>query len=258
MPLAICRRLEAIFCDIDDTLTHEGKLQAPAFAALWRARSAGLKVVPVTGRPAGWVDHIARMWPVDAVIGENGAFIFYMEQGKMERIFVQSKEERAANRDKLAEIRRAILQRIPEAAISADQGYRETDLAIDFCEDIAPLSEDKIQAIVDTFQEFGAQAKISSIHVNGWFGKFDKFSTLKILVQELWQDNFATNKDQFIFVGDSPNDEPMFQNFTQSVGVANIHRFRAQFNFLPTYITSHEGGEGFAEVVDYILKHKFE
>lgn len=137
--IPICKNMRGIFCDIDDTITLEGKLCLESYRALWEAYEAGLKVVPITGRPAGWVDHIARMWPVTGVIGENGAFYFWMENGKMNRYFIQDKALREKNRQKLQQIRSRVLSEVPKSAVSADQNYRELDLAIDFCEDIPPL-----------------------------------------------------------------------------------------------------------------------
>ena len=68
--------IRGIFMDIDDTITTESRLTSDVFLAIEKLTAAGLSVVPITGRPAGWCDMIARMWPVDAVIGENGAFYF--------------------------------------------------------------------------------------------------------------------------------------------------------------------------------------
>ena len=143
IPATICADFRGVFCDIDDTLTTDGRLPHVAYRALWDGYRAGLRIVPVTGRPAGWVDHMARMWPVTAVVGENGAFYFWMAQGKMNRRFIQSYDQRTRARQKLEQIKRRILQEIPGAAVSADQNYRESDLAIDFCEDVARLDQKK-------------------------------------------------------------------------------------------------------------------
>ena len=248
-----CELLEGIFCDIDDTLTTDGRLTREAYAALWDAHEAGLVVVPVTGRPAGWVDHFARMWPVKAVVGENGGFWFWMERGGIRRRFVQPAEVRAANREKLRALREEILLRVPGCAVSADQGYREIDLAIDFCEDVPPLGDEAAAQIARIFHEHGACAKISSIHVNGWFGEFDKLTSCKTMAAEL----LGVEEDElfrrFAFCGDSPNDEPMFGFFESSVGVANVTRFLPRLRFPPTYVTNGEGGTGFAELVSHIL-----
>ena len=94
LPEDALRHLDGVFCDIDDTLTWEGQLVEGAFGALHRAQAAGLKVIPITGRPGGWVDHLARMWPVDGVVGENGGLWFWMEGGRMHRRFHQTAEAR--------------------------------------------------------------------------------------------------------------------------------------------------------------------
>src|SRR5882672_2785905 len=105
--LAQRRRIRGVLTDIDDTLTSEGKLTPEAYDALERLHEAGFLVVPITGRPAGWCDHIARMWPVDAVVGENGAFYFRYDAAarKLVKRFLASDEERAANRHRLAAVR---------------------------------------------------------------------------------------------------------------------------------------------------------
>lgn len=256
IPREFCRNLRGIFCDLDDTLTTSGKLLAASYSALWKAHDAGLRVVVVTGRPAGWVDHIARMWPVDAVVGENGAFYFWMEGGKMRRHFVQDAATRKAGRDKLAALAQQILTEVPQSAISADQGYRESDLAIDFCEDIPPLSSQAIQQIVGMFRAVGAQVKISSIHVNGWFGAFDKMTTCQLLLSNRWQEKMPDDLRYYLYCGDSPNDEPMFRTFPSSVGVANVVPWLAHMKSHPIYQTSAPGGDGFAEMVETVLQKR--
>ena len=152
-PRADLERLQFVLCDIDDTLTHDGRLPAAAYTTLERLRSAGLKIVPVTGRPAGWCDHIARMWPVDAIVGENGAFYFRYDHGRhrMRRTYWRSADQRAADRRALNALASRILSAVPGAAVSADQSYREADLAIDFCEDVPRLPDDAVATIVRMF-----------------------------------------------------------------------------------------------------------
>ena len=207
-PVAARRRIRGVFTDIDDTLTTEGQLTAAAYGALERLRVAGLLVVPITGRPAGWCDHIARMWPVDAVVGENGAFYFRYDATarKLVKRFLASAEERAANRRRLEAVRDRILAAVPGAALASDQLYREADLAIDFCEDVPPLPRADVDRIVALFGEAGATAKVSSIHVNGWFGSYDKLGMTRILLRECFAIDLDAERDAFVFAGDSPND----------------------------------------------------
>lgn len=256
IPDIVCKQLRGIFCDIDDTITWHGKLLDCSYQALWSAYRAGLRIVPITGRPAGWVDHLARMWPVSAVIGENGAFYFWLQNGKMNRYFVQDSATRAIHRAKLQTLQAEILAKIPGVAIAADQLYRESDLAIDFCEDVAPMDRSQVLEIVKLFQNAGAQAKISSIHVNGWFGEFNKLSTCKLLLKNLWHEEDENSLSSYLFCGDSPNDEPMFAAFQNGVAVANVKPWLHLMPSQPHYITSGEGGNGFAEMVEIILQKR--
>ena len=251
----IRRRIRGVFTDIDDTLTTDGVLTAEAYSALARIKNAGLLMIPITGRPAGWCDHIARMWPVDAVVGENGAFYFRYdsEHKRMLRRYVCSDAQRQERRRRLIELGDRILAEVPGAALASDQRYRESDLAIDYCEDVPRLAPTEVARIVELFESCGATAKISSIHVNGWFGDFDKLSMTRTLMQECFDIDIDACQDRFVFVGDSPNDCPMFRHFPNSVGVANIGEFAASLEFAPAYITKGRSGVGFTEVVDLLL-----
>ncbi|MCF8053508.1 MAG: HAD-IIB family hydrolase [Desulfobacterales bacterium] len=254
-PQKIRGQIRFVLTDIDDTLTLEGRLVPAAFAAMERLQSAGHRVVPITGRPAGWCDHIARMWPVDAVVGENGAFYFSYDrrEKKMRRVFWKSDAERSQDRRKLDRIQSRILETVPGCRVSADQAYREADLAIDFREDVPPLPMAAVDEIVRCFTEAGAQAKISSIHVNGWFGGYDKLSMTRRLFEGVFSETLDQVRDQAVFCGDSPNDAPLFAYFPHAVGVANVRRFMDRLVSPPAWVTQHEGGEGFAEMVDGLL-----
>ncbi len=255
LPAALLRDIRGVFCDIDDTLTSEGKLTAHAYAALERLHAAGKLVVPITGRPAGWCDHIARMWPVDAVVGENGAFYFYYDgaRRKLVQRFLFDAQTRAANRDKMTAVRERILREVPGCALASDQHYREADLAIDFCEDVPRLPFDAVDRIVALMHAAGMTAKISSIHVNGWFGEYDKLGMTRTLMQERYGVDLARTQAHYLFVGDSPNDAPMFRFFTHAVGVANVADFGARLADAPAYVTTGRSGAGFVEVAELLL-----
>jgi HAD superfamily hydrolase (TIGR01484 family) len=249
------KNFDGVFFDIDDTFTSRGKIPAPAFHTLWALKESGLKVVPITGRPAGWCDHIARMWPVDAVVGENGAFYFYLDEkaGKLRKRFLDGDDTRRGKRAALRRIEEEILLAVPGTAVASDQPYRETDLAIDFCEDVPRLDWPAIERICEVFRKHGAACKISSIHVNGWFGDYDKLGMTKIMARELWGVDLDTEPRRFIFCGDSPNDEPMFRFFPFSAGVNNVLRFVERMQYLPAFVARQEGGEGFAEIGEALL-----
>jgi hypothetical protein len=254
-PAAARARIRAVLCDIDDTLTTGGRLTAAAYAAMEELQRAGMRVVPITGRPAGWCDHIARMWPVDAVVGENGAFYFRYDHARraMQRSFVDDDATRAANRQRLAAIRERILAAVPGCAVASDQHYREADLAIDYCEDVPRLPADAVDKIVALMQDAGLTAKVSSIHVNGWFGAYDKLATTRVMMRECFGTDLDARRDEFVFAGDSPNDAPMFAHFPQAVGVANIKAFAGRLAAEPAYVTRAESGAGFRELADCLL-----
>ena len=245
-----------MFADIDDTLTTDGRLTAQAYAAMEQIRDAGLLMVPITGRPAGWCDHMARMWPVDGIVGENGAFYYRYHQGqrRMERHYSKPAGERAADRARLDAIGERILAEIPGAAVSADQPYREADLAIDYCEDVSPLTPGDVERIAALFEVAGATAKVSSIHVNGWFGGYDKLTMTRTLMDRAFGIDLDTDREHYVFVGDSPNDAPLFGFFPNAVGVANVSDFADALEHKPAYVTEARAGAGFAELAAALLE----
>ncbi len=255
LPVPICRNLIGVLTDIDDTVTTDGRLPAAAYAMLEKLVKAGLIVIPVTGRPAGWCDMIARFWPVAAVIGENGALAMRYDRvnRRMRRILSLDGDRREENRRKLDTLGRRILDDVKGAALAADQKYRESDLAIDFREDVPPLDTDDIERIVSHFHAAGAVAKVSSIHVNGWFGDWDKLSMARRLLSEEFDIDLDATRDRFVYCGDSPNDAPMFSFFPNGCGVANVADFIDMVDALPAYISPSRGAEGFVEIGEHIL-----
>lgn len=254
-PLSQRSAIRYVLCDIDDTLTVAGRLPAAAYAAMERLDEAGIQVIPITGRPAGWCDHMARMWPIAGLVGENGAFYFRYDTGRcrMVRRFWKTDSERREDRVRLGRIGQDILEAIPGCRVSADQPYREADLAIDFCEDVPALPMTEVEKIVQCFEQAGARAKISSIHVNGWFGDYDKLAMTKIFFREQFACDLEAIRNDIVFAGDSPNDEPMFAYFPHAVGVANVWRFQDRMVHPPVWVTKEEGGYGFAELADILL-----
>ena len=247
--------VRGVFADIDDTLSTDGRITAAAYSAMDRLRNAGVLMIPITGRPAGWCDHIARMWPVDAVVGENGAlYMRYDERDrKLIRKFVANGEERAANRAKLREIGERILREVPGTAWASDQQYREADIAIDFCEDVPRRPQADIDRILALMDDAGLTAKVSSIHVNGWFGSYDKLGMTKTLMREVFGVDLDAERERYVFIGDSPNDAPMFAYFPLSAGVANVRDFEGRLDASPKFLTTGRSGAGFVELVDLLL-----
>jgi HAD superfamily hydrolase (TIGR01484 family) len=254
-PEAMLTSLRGALCDIDGTITTDGRLTAAAYAALERFQEAGLLVVLVTGRPAGWCDLIARFWPVSAVVGENGAFYFRYDHGqhRMIRRYARSDVQRAQDRERLRAIGADVLRQVAGAGIAADQPYREADLAIDWCEDVPALPAAEVQRIVGLLERHGLTVKVSSIHVNAWFGEHDKLSMTRLLLREQFGIDVDIERERLAYVGDSPNDEPMFAFFPNSFAVANIAAFLSQLTHRPAYMTTGAEGLGFTEFARRLL-----
>lgn len=251
--------IKGLCFDIDDTFSTHGKITAEAFEALWALKRAGIKLIPVTGRPAGWCDHIARFWPVDAVVGENGAFTLYMDhtngREKLRRFDTLPVADEKDAKDRLTALKAIIMKEFPHAQYASDQAYREFDLAVDFCEDVAPWPDSEVQRLVKVCEDAGAIAKISSIHVNTWFGRYTKIEGIqKFLASDAAKKLQLPSFGELAFAGDSPNDEPMFHAFAVSVGVANVKKFLPLIKNPPKYITQGEAGKGFAELAQVLLK----
>jgi HAD superfamily hydrolase (TIGR01484 family) len=246
-----------LFTDIDDTLTDEGLLGPHAYGALWDLNDKGIQVIPVTGRPAGWCEMIARLWPVAGVVGENGGLYYRYSNKKMIRSYAVTDLTLQKNRQLLDQIvAPEILKTVPGCALASDQFCRLFDLAIDFCEDVPALGTKDVEKIVSLFKKHGAQAKVSSIHVNGWFGTYNKLTMCESFAKTELNLDLAHEADRklFAFSGDSPNDEPMFEYFENSFAVANIKKFESVLKCFPRYVSKSSGGAGFVEIAQALLK----
>jgi len=263
MSAACASGIRYVLMDIDDTLTTDGKLSSGAYAALWQLHDAGLKVIPITGRPAGWCDLIAREWPVDGVVGENGALAFW-EEGRFQdkRNLRQEFHPNAVRNDHpaLRQIKDRVFAQVPDVRVAKDQFSRLFDIALDFAEEEPVLPLEAAQRIEAIALDAGARAKISSIHVNVWMGDYDKLSMAERFLQKRygWQGGGETSPalTEVLFAGDSPNDEPMFARFPLSCGVANIKRYETLIAHLPAFVSSKESGEGFAEIARTLLEKR--
>jgi len=254
-PKATLAAIRGVLTDIDETVSTDGRLTAEAYGALEALKEAGFLVIPVTGRPAGWCDMVARFWPVDAVVGENGAFWMWHDAklGKLRTRFIQPEAERADGRRRLEAVRADVLREVSGAGIASDQPYRLADLAIDFCEDVPALPRSDVERIVAIFERHGAHAKVSSIHVNGWFGDYDKLTTSKAMMAELFGVDLRRDAERYVFSGDSPNDSPMFGFFPNGVGVANVRDFAGAMTALPRWVTQARSGAGFVELARMLI-----
>ena len=245
-----------VFTDIDDTLTTEGTITPDALQALAALKAAGVQVVPITGRPSGWSEPFAQSWPVDAIVAENGAVALVHQDGQpLRKLYQQDAATRQANFVRMQQVLARIEREVPHAQRAQDSAGRETDIAIDHSE-FTQLATARIDAVVSLMQSEGMTASVSSIHINGWYGEHDKLAGARWIVRELWDRNLDAELDRWVYVGDSTNDQVMFQHFPLSVGVANIRRFEKQLAHPPRYIASAERGAGFAELAAQLLKSR--
>lgn len=252
------RAVKYVLMDIDDTLTWRGKLLAPSYEALWKLRAAGLAVIPVTGRPAGWCDLIARQWPVDGIIGENGALVFWEEDagppGSVPVLKQRFHPQAVRNSDpRLRAIQDRILQVDDGLRLAKDQFSRLFDIAIDFAEEEPVLPLEMAVQAAELAKRLGARAKVSSIHVNIWMGAYDKLAMAELFLQDHYGWDPVRDRHQVLFVGDSPNDEPMFAAFPVTCAVANIQKYADLIEHFPPYVSSRECGDGFAEIAEALL-----
>lgn len=254
-PQAERRRIVGVFTDIDDTLTTEGVVPPATVQALTDLRAAGLHVVPITGRPVGWSEPFARAWAVDAIVAENGAVAIRADAscaGGLHKRYQQEAATRATHFERMQRVGQRILREVPGSMLSRDHAGRETDIAIDHSE-FTHLSQPAIDQVVRIMQSEGMNATVSSIHINGWHGDHNKWQGACWIVRELWGRDLASEIDRWAYVGDSTNDQVMFERFTHGVGVANIRRFEAQLRHKPRYITQAERGAGFNEFARSLL-----
>ena len=210
-------------------------------------------VIPITGRPVGWSTPFAATWPVDAMVAENGAvaLLHNTRSNQVSKIYQQDLATRTHNFQEMQRIAKRVLQEIPGTVLAQDSPGRETDIAFDHSE-FHQLPQEKIQEVVSLLKAQGMTTTISSIHINAWFGDHNKWHGAQWILKQLTGRDLNEEIDQWVYVGDSTNDQVMFQHFTHSVGVANIKRFEKELKHLPAYVAQQERGAGFAEVARFL------
>jgi HAD superfamily hydrolase (TIGR01484 family) len=246
------RRVRGVLTDIDDTLTTDGVIPLGVVAALAALAAAGLPVIALTGRPMGWSRPIVEETPLVAVVAENGSVGLFRDPTGLRVEYVDAESTRHANTIRLRAAAARIVAEVPGATLARDSTGRVTDIAVDHSE-FTQLDQARIAQVVALMREVGMNATVSSIHVNGWYGAHTKLSGATWIVRRLLDRDLDAERDQWLFVGDSTNDELMFASFPLSVGVANLADFAARLQHWPAYITEHERGRGFVEVAEALL-----
>ena len=247
------RGLRGVLTDIDDTLTTEGRVEPDAYQALCALREAGLRVVPVTGRSAGWAHMILKTWPVDAVVAESGGLYLWREtaSGRIARVFHAPPERVAADRTRLAACADSVLRAVPGLAPASDNDFRLVDLALDYCEEVPRVAAESVECAIAMFLDAGFSARCSSVHINAWAGTFDKAPTALRCLRERFTG--LADPSAWAFVGDAPNDASMFAAFDNSVGVANVLDYGAALRSPPRFVTGARSGAGFAQFARHVL-----
>jgi len=251
-PTAALRGVCGVLTDIDDTLTRDGAIEAAALQALSALRAAGLPVIAVTGRPMGWSRPFAAQWPVAAIVAENGAVALIPGPEGVAIEYTQDEATRQHNTRRLQQVAADILRQLPAARLAEDSAGRVTDIAVDHSE-FNHLDRAQIAQVVALMEQAGMVATVSSIHINGWFGEHDKLSGARWMLQRLFGRALDAEIGQWVYVGDSTNDQAMFGHFPLSVGVANLRHFAAELEVWPAYLCDAERGAGFAELAARVL-----
>lgn len=239
-----------VLTDMDETLTYRGRLAAATYSALERLQAAGVRVIPVTAAPAGWCDQMARMWPVDGVIGENGGL--YLERTSaghgVVRRFWHPDESLAAISARLKTIAEAVIEKLPEARFAEDQPFRLTSIAFARTGDSA-FDEQLVSAL----REAGADVTTNNLWVLGWLGGYDKLSMARRILAEQYGVDINRDRESILYSGDSTNDAPMFEFFKHTVGVSTVRQYLDQIPVPPRWITDGPGGAGFVEAAEAVI-----
>ncbi|CAA0100679.1 Uncharacterised protein [Starkeya nomas] len=242
-----------VLTDMDETLTFHGRLSARTYAALERLQAAGVKVIPVTAAPAGWCDQMARMWPVDGVIGENGGFFFQRDENGhgLDRHFWHPPEERRRVTRELERIAARLQAALPAARFAEDQPFRLTSIAF-----AQPDDPQQRADIVDLLRREGAGVTVNNLWVLGWLGGYDELAAARRFLESRYGLSIEADRRAVAYVGDSTNDAPMFSFFEHSFGVSTVRNYLAEIPKAPRWITRGPGRDGFVEVADAVLAAK--
>ncbi|RKH40961.1 HAD-IIB family hydrolase [Corallococcus sp. AB049A] len=248
--------VQGVFTDVDGTLTTGHKLRSQTLQSLEKLSAAGLRVVLVSGRPAGWGEAWARQLPVDGVVVENGGLFFLKDaKGKLRKVYLEPPAQRVANRQRLEEEVERVLAQVPGARLSVDSRYTEVDLAVDYNEE-ARLGDEGASRIEALLRARGVTAVRSSVHVNCWLGRFDKLSASRRFAKVAWGEKLDPADGRYVYAGDSFNDAPMFQAFKLGVGVANVRAVLDRIDAPPAFITRAPEGRGFEELARALLARR--
>jgi len=241
LPQIEARTLRGVLFDLDDTLLDHGKLTEAAYSALFRLRESGLELYAVTGRPLAWVRLVARLFPVDGGVGENGGVLVGAGGRLLDAL---APAERAARSARLAALVAEVRAHFGELEPADDAGERLSDFTFDIGEHqrVAPARVAEVTAFA---KARGATVHVSSVHLHVGFDAVDKASGVVRLLRTLRGTDPTVALTRYAFVGDSENDAACFGAFSVTVGVANL---RGRPTLAPRYLTQAPRGQGVAEL----------
>ena len=247
--------VRALFSDVDGTMTTGDRVEASTYEALERLGAAGVPVVMVTGRPAGFGQAFMKMTPVLACVTENGGVTFIRDGKKLRKLYGVPAASLPEWRRRMHDIALEVMHKVPGARLSSDSKYREVDLAIDWNEEASPpLTREDAETCVAMIQKHGLHAVRSSVHVNFGPPHFDKLSACMTVVRQVLGDD-ANDLSPYVYVGDALNDAPMFGGFPTSVGVANVRAWWDELAFKPAFVTERPEGAGLRELIAHVMNH---
>lgn len=239
-PEPILAAIHTVVTDVDDTLTRDGSLEGTTLDALSRLRRAGIRVIPATAASAGWGSLMASMWPVDAVIAENGGVSFTRDDS------VVTRHLDFDGHLALAELADTVRAAFPELEVAEDQPYRESSLAFRRL----PSAEAN-RRILNSLPALGASGTVNSLWLLAWPGQRDKLSATRSLLARHCGQDIAQIRDRILYVGDSQNDQVMFAGLPYTVGVSTVAQHALES--WPRWITQGPGGTGFVEVAEQLI-----
>ena len=249
------RQIRGVLTDIDDTLTSQGRLTPEVLTALARLRWAGLRLIAVTGRPTYWAQPLLRLCGFDALIAENGASAFWLDdKGVQQSWFYTDLPTRQTHRRALEEFALEMRKRFPHVPVADDAPQRIGDLTFDIGENVAPLAAGQVDEVTSFIRSNGFFAQASSIHAHASLAEFSKQASSARLLAEVFGVDDASAQEHYAFVGDSGNDASMFAHYRHAIGVANVAHFLHKLRQAPAYVTQQAFGAGFVEVADFILE----
>ncbi|MGF1535830.1 MAG: HAD family hydrolase [Elainellaceae cyanobacterium] len=240
--------IRLIATDVDGTLTQGGQMAPQLLNDLTRLRTAEIDVILVTGRSAGWVSAFAHYFPVAGAIAENGG-VFCSSLGDYQLYDETLAANLTMHRQSLRQIFETLKAEVPRLQESVDNAFRLTDWTFD----VADLTEAELQMLGDRCRDKGWGFTYSTVQCH--IAHLDQ--TKGNAVDALLRDTYPhLSQSSVLTLGDSPNDESLFDNarFPCSVGVANIRHYWTQLSHQPKYVTEAAAGDGFHEVVNALLK----